>query len=181
MKTAIKICLLIYVFIFSACAKNEINKDDNTVNGAKTYHLEEIRQRVIRYNCKNEVTTDRTETTRAPTLRMSIQPNSFENLYGSSFENKTLNTIAGSITNHTDFTIDLNPGALNLEVQEGINQISYQFSYCSQLLPPPNDIQCAVTPDIRETGSVFINVTYGLTNLNETLEIRPTPDQCKTK
>jgi hypothetical protein len=162
----------------SACSRKELNKDDDTVNEAKTYYLLEQRQRVIRYNCQDQITSDKIETTKAPIDYVSIKPNSYKNLYGSSFDNLTMGTHAGSTIDYTDFTIDINPGFLNLEVAIGTNEISYKFYYCSQFLPPPKETLCAVQPEIRESGSVFINVVYESIELPGQSVIKPTPESC---
>ena len=171
---------LILLLGFTACSRKEISKDNDSVDKASTYALLEERQRVIRYNCQNVVTSDRVETVRAPLEHMTIKPNVLLGLYSSAFKNVTMNTTAGSIVNHTDFTIDFNPGTLNLEVREGINQIHYQFLYCDELkVIEGGGTTCASAPVERESGDVFINVTYELRNLEGFSEIKPSLESCQ--
>lgn len=165
-------------FTFSACIRTELNKENDSVNKAQTYSLVEHRQRVIRYNCQNQVISDQIESVKTPIEHLSIHPNDSAQLYSSRFENRSLNTSAGSIVNYTDFTIDLNPGLLNLEVQVGSNHIHYEFYYCTRLLPAPHQGQCAHTPELREAGSIFINVTYEKIDLSGESIVKPAPEDC---
>ncbi len=162
----------------TSCNRNEISKSNDTVDKAETFHLVEKRQRVMRYNCQNVLISDRVETVQAPILPMSIKPKTNLNVYSSTFKNLTVGTTAGSVINYTDFTIDLNPGLLNLEVQLGSNQISYQFYYCDQLSTVPGSHLCATPAELRESGSVFINVSYENIDLDGTSAIHPSPESC---
>lgn len=174
--------LILFLFLnllsLISCARKELNKEDDTVDEAQVHHLKEERQRVIRYDCQNAVVSDRVETVAAPIEHLSIKPTSSSQLFSSEFKNLTLNTLAGSISNYTDFTIDLNPGALNLEVKIGLNQIQYKFYYCNKLILPPEDHRCQTTPELRETGSIYINVSYEKIDLPGEQVIKPTPEQC---
>lgn len=174
-----KITTLLFVLLpLVACSRKELDKDNDSVDKAQTYHLLEKRQRVIRYNCQNQVTSDKIESVKTPIEHLSIKPQAGLLPYSSSFYNATLGTYAGSIVNHTDFTIDLNPGTLNMQVLIGINQINYKFYECAQLLPAPNEGQCAVAPELRESGSLFINVSYENIDLPGETLIKPSAEQC---
>jgi hypothetical protein len=172
--------VLAFSFLQMGCTAQDLNKNNDTVDKASTYSLVETRQRVIRYNCLSEVLSDKVETIKAPTARISIKPKIYTGLYTSSIGNATLRKQAGSITNFTDFTIDRNPGALNLEVQVGSNEITYNFFYCDQLVVNPDQSQsCKTTPESRESGSIFINVTYENQDLTGFSEVHPDPQSCK--
>lgn len=180
MKTQIRkpFVLLITILSLSACSRQQLNKDNDSIDKAQTYALVEQRQRVIRYNCQDQVISDEIESVKTPIEHLSIHPKVSDQLYSSSFDNLTLNTSAGSIVNYTDFTIDRNPGLLNLEVQVGTNQIDYKFYYCRQRLTAPNEGTCAHAPELQESGSIFIKVSYEKIDLPGETIVKPAPEQC---
>lgn len=171
--------LFAITLLLGSCSQKEANKNSDTVDKAQAFVLIEQRQRVIRYNCQDQVISDKIESVKPPIEHLSIHPQSSVQIYSSTFENVTIHTVPGVIVNYTDFTIDLNPGAFNLEVQVGINQIDYKFYYCSQLMPAPNEGKCAQMPELRESGSLFINVSYENIELPGESIVKPSLEQCK--
>jgi hypothetical protein len=179
-----KILVLLLGLSAFACAPKELDKSATTpeqaAESAPTV-LTRQWQRVIRYDCNNQVTSDKMETVKSPIQNVSIKPFEYTNLYSSEFKNLT-NGSSPSTLNLTDFVIDMAPSAFNMKVEEGINKIEYKFLYCDQtVVDAQGQTTCAKAPDVRESGTFFLNISYVQQNLDGFLELKPSPEECKPK
>lgn len=177
----LKVLFLSGMLMTSACAPEELNKENSSPDKAAKITLVEEQQRVLRYNCLGQVTSDKIETVKAPTKFVSIRADKEENLYSLQVRNRSMRSYAGLVVNGNGFTIDYNPGLLNLEVDQGLNEISYEFHYCYKL-SVPNDPRstCLDTPRIEESGSIFLDITFNLVDLPGFLELRSTETECRS-
>lgn len=168
------------LLFLSACSI-ELDKLANTEDKASPHTLTREWKTVVRYDCDGNVISKKMETTKSPTKFISISPKTFQNIHSSTFKNLTNGSANPSVIDFHKFTIDMAPTLLNMKVQDGINQISYEFSYCDQPelgqsgVPTGN---CLHTPVIRESGSLFINITYKQFWLDGEIHSKPTQDQC---
>ena len=169
--------LLISLVLFVAC--ENVSKTDHTTEGSA---LEEVfireRQRVVRYDCRGKVTSDKIETINSVSKSFSLNPKTKKNLYDFHAHNKTTDSSAGHVglLKEGVFTLDLAPTLFNIKANEGLNHIEWNFTYCDSL---KQDRTCAVAPVAKESGDLFIHIRQDVVNIEGIQEIRPSADQCK--
>lgn len=86
------------------------------------------------------------------------------------------------VVGRSSFTIDMAPTTLNLKVEEGLNEIHYQFFYCDEMKKNEQGhetSECAYKPELREEGSLFIKVIYQQNWLSGVDEIKPSKEECE--
>lgn len=168
--------------MLGACsAKNldkELLKTPDQALQADAHVLTRDWKRVVRHDCSGAVTSDKIETIKSPRELVSIKPNTFFALVSSQFTNETTGSGSPLITNYTDFTIDMSPTLLNMQVNEGINKINYQFLYCEHYNA---DLSCASAPVVHEQGSIYINVVYQQNFLDGVNMVYPTTEECASQ
>lgn len=169
--------LLIVLVLLTAC--ENVSKTEHTSEGSA---LEEVfirkHQRVVRYDCKGKVTSDKTETINSVSKSFTLNPKTKKNLYDFHAHNKTTNSSAGHVGMLKEgvFTLDLAPTVFNIKANEGMNHIEWKFTYCDS---PKQDGTCAVAPVAKESGDLYIHIREDVLNVEGIQEIRPTADQCK--
>ncbi len=180
-----QITLILSLFFISACSSEKLDKNvdspEEAQDSSNDFHLVRKWQRVIRYNCAGKVTSDKQETIQSPTMRVSIQPDVYNNLYSSSFKNVTNGSDHPLISNFDTFTIDMAPTVLNMQVNEGLNEIGYKFYYCFEYKKDwmgKVTGECAHQPELKESSSLFIFVIYEQIWLDGVLEIHPPDEGC---
>ena len=166
-----------------ACHSEDISKDSYTYEAASTYYLERAFQRVVRYDCSGDIVSDQIETVKSPRKSVRISPHQWDNLYSTKFKNVTLGSPAGAVVGRDTFTIDMAEAVFTMRVREGMNEISYEFYYCEQEVEDDSiegkSTRCAHDPELREAGTVFINVSYFETYRRGSIESRPSEASCK--
>ena len=164
----------------AACSPNNLDKSDTSIASAKSYTITRQFQRVVRYNCGGQVTSDKTETVAPPNIYVQISPQNGYHLDHSAYLNLTTGSSPGCIVSQTQFSIDTSPTACNMQVNPGLNQIQYSFYYCDGYTQQTDGNQICTTPlHIDETGKIYINVVYQEETLNGSSEVKPDPTQCQ--
>lgn len=159
--------------LFSACGAQNLSKNDPA--NPNDVHLEKHYQRVIRYNCQGQVTSDKVEVVKKSNQWVKVQPDAGFTVKGSEFRNRTSGDRADLITDYTTFQVKYTNGDLGMRVYYGFNTVDYKFQSCTQ---NPDGTCKAGTQYDAETGSVYLNVTYTEKTLSGYSEIReacPTP------
>lgn len=157
MRSFVSFLSLPFIVLLTGCGATTLDKYSATSIGIQREY-----QRVIRFDCDNQVISDKIETVRAPTEWVEIPPTRPSRVWSSSFYNTTTRSSAGMIAGNSKFQIDYSWGALNMHVQSGSNTIDYKFYECEEIAPPiPNQSPtCKTTPRLIEEGNLTINVSY---------------------
>lgn len=167
-----------------ACsAGTSLNKDDNSAESAQAFDLERVWQRTLRYDCSGALASDKYETVQSATQMVNLPPKDSTHLYSRDVQNVATSDIVKTWIGDS-FQINISPTVFDLQVNPGVNELRYSFSYCDEYKLDPQGIptsECAVTPDVRESGSVFINVTYNQTYVDKPVEIHPDPKDCSAR
>lgn len=148
-----------------------------TPEKAQEIGLHRIYQRIVRYNCVGAVTSDKYETTQSPRQLVRINPRHPLFFHNATFINQTNGDTGcqfGHYLNH--FVLDDAPGFCSMEVERGLNRISYQFSYCVEDLQSG---ECKTQEKIKESGALYVNIKYTEQTIHEPQHIHPTPEECK--
>lgn len=161
--TLLKLSLATFALSLTACSANLIGANANRPDKAQDVGLYAEQQEVKRYDCKGLLVSDKIETTHTPTMLVQIVPNSGGSISNSSFTNLRNNSSPSQIGSFTKFTIDHSPGFFNMHVLDGVNEISYKFTFSDGRI---------------EQGSRFINVSYSYALKPGYSEYRPTPQEC---
>lgn len=83
------------------------------------------------------------------------------------------------VADYVRFTIDMAPTLLNMKVEEGVNQIAFEFQYCDELIVDTQGATiCAHAPTVGEQGTLFIRVVYEQNWLPGFDEVRPSYETC---
>ncbi len=168
--------ILFLLIILASCEK--LSKTDYA-SESNPYKETLIRkqQRVIRYNCKGEIRSDKIETINSVSRIYTLEPKETKNLYDFDAVNKTTNSKAGRLGafNQGIFTLDLAPTIFNIKAIEGVNEIAWSFYYCSKL---NSDKRCIGNPELKESGTLYIEFKQEVQFINEISEIRPTKEEC---
>ncbi len=165
------------LLILSGCEK--VSKTDHQTEGTA---LEETfvrnKKRVIRYNCKGDITSDKIETINSVSKQFSLKPNIKTNLWDFTAKNVTTNSTKGKVWfDKGVFTLDLAPTVFNIKANEGMNEISWKFHYCNDV--DTQNSKCKHEPIIKESGTLFIHIRHEVVVLEGADEIRPTAEECR--
>jgi hypothetical protein len=181
-----KIVLSALMSILMACDSKKLDKEIDSTEEANqssnSFTLLRKWQRVVRFDCAGKIYSDQQETVQSPRAPVSITPYVFENLYSSSFRNLTNGSAGPAVSNFVTFVIDMAPTFLNLKVEEGVNEIGYEFSYCQELKKDGKGqptSECEHIPVVKESGTLFIFVIYLQMWSDELLEIHPDQKNCR--
>jgi hypothetical protein len=75
------------------------------------------------------------------------------------------------------------PTLLNMKVEEGLNLIQYEFYYCDELKKQDKTDQptgqCNHTPQLRESGQLYLRVQYVQNWLDGQDVVKPSEEDCK--
>jgi hypothetical protein len=177
MKKNFNLIPLLLISLMFGC--KSVSKDDHqNEESALQETIIRRHKRVIRYNCKDEITSDKIETIRAVSKKFSIDPASSKIPWGFSATNETTRSTQGSVWfGKGVFTLDLAPTLFNIKANEGLNKISWSFSYCDK--KDEEGKNCLYTPEVRETGVLFINIKQETVFEEGVEEIRPTGEACQ--
>lgn len=151
--------------LLSACSGQDIPEDADSPENAFGVSLTRVYQRIIRYDCDNNVTSDRIEEIDGPDKMMEIKPvtGSEASIDDPDFYNVTTGDGPGVIIDNTKFAIDYDGLWSRMEVTDGINRIDYKFRYYNG--------------DVEE-GSRYINVSYSEYVKDGYQEYRPHESEC---
>jgi hypothetical protein len=162
----------------TGCSGRILDKSADHPSVAEHVPLDRIYQRTLRYDCYNNVLSDEWETISSPVADVEIHPDDRYDLYSSDFMNVQTGS-RPSTSGLTSFRIDYAPGLFNMRVVEGINEIRYWFYYCDlTYVNAEGHTDCTHTPELKETGSIFIRVTYEEIRDEQIREIRPSYQSC---
>ncbi len=163
MKTLfLKLSLATWALTLTACGGSLIPEDSNTEEKAHAIGLEAHKQQVRRYDCNNNLVSDKIEVVKPATKFMQIPQTKGGAITHSDIRNVRTDS-APAVVNGTSFTIDTSPGFLNMHVARGINEIQYTYKFHN---------------GDSEVGKRFIDVTYSEVTLPGVSEVRPTPQYC---
>lgn len=170
-----KYFFLSLALLTSACGI-KLDKRASSADKAQNIGLHRIYQHTIRYNCDGSVKSDKYETTQSPRAAVRIHPKHHFFFHDSKFVNKNNNDTgcqAGRF--FQNFVIDDAPGFCSMIVERGINEISYQFSYCKE----DDAGKCKGEEKIKESGSLFVKINYSEEKIDTPVHIHPSPEECK--
>lgn len=175
--------LFVGLTMLTACGKGTaLDTKDTTMDSAQTFTLTKISQRTQRFDCNDNLQSDQVETVQMPVQEVSISPSTPGTVYSFNVTDLTNGHIAQMTANNTSLYIDCGDGALSLWVNQGINQLNYQFTTCDKFTTDPTTGQstsvCADTPTTLDSGSFYINVSCVEQTLSGIRSIHPTADQC---
>lgn len=185
MRTFSKFMTIVALAVCSltACTGAELDKNATSPQKAETYQLVRDWKRVTRYNCAGEVTSDQIETVRSPNKFMTIQPKSYQGLYSARFVNLTNHSQAGVVSGNNSFTMDMAPSWLNMQVEEGLNVIQYEFYDCDEFKKDPTTNEptreCKHAPELRESGYLYLRIQYIQNWLDGQDVVKPSDEECK--
>lgn len=167
--------------IFIGCGDGTLlSKSDSTPNNAQVFNLTRVTQRVVRYDCKGEVTSDQQELQSAPREWVSLYPNKAENFYTLKVSNSAVHRIIEM--GGYKFWLDAGNGELSMWVNNGINELDYSFNYCHKKAVDAHGNptgECAHVPIPEESGKMYVNINYTEKVLDGTQEVHPTKEECK--
>lgn len=162
-----KIVFLIGVAaLVSACSGEIVPENADKPESAYPVTLTEVTQRVVRYNCQNQVISDKIEVVSEPEKIISIHPTypgwNSNNVSSSTFKNKQTGDTPDFVWDDVNFYVGYRSGG-SMKVVAGLNQLDYSFNF---------------TDGINESGSRFLNVTFTEKFNSSTLEYHPTTEEC---
>jgi hypothetical protein len=78
------------------------------------------------------------------------------------------------------FTVDIAPTVFHIQVIPGLNEINYEFTYCYDVVYDSENqtTTCAHTPDVEQSGTMWIDVDYKEVTLEGTSHIHPSEETC---
>ncbi len=161
----VKAMALMGLLGLTACSAKSIPPSANTPEKATVINLEREKQRVVRFDCGNNVISDGFEQVHAPEEFVKIEPagQDFATFVtASDFRNVTTHDGPDLIVGHTKFTVTYDAG-IYMRVRPGVNEITYSFQFSD------GDI---------ETGSRFIDVFYSERVLSGERYEHPQPEDC---
>jgi hypothetical protein len=169
------------------CHKNDFNP--RPINTTKNIHIERQYQRVVRYNCQDQVTSDKVETVKSPHGgNVKIRPKVLDSLTqqpaykGQWLKIENRQRCEGGTVTFDDLDrmvanlfVDMAPGVFSFQVQAGTNIIDYIFYICKEL----DAKQECISKLVEEEGSLVLDVDYVEKNLQGIRQIHPTEEECK--
>lgn len=173
-----KLLLVTFLVILSSC-ENVSKTDFASAESPFKETIVRKKQRVIRYNCKGEIQSDKVESLNGLWKIYTIEPKVKTNLFDFVAVNKTTGSKAGrlGVFKTGVFTLDLAPTLFNINAVEGLNVIDWSFHYCSK---PIENHGCSVKTEVKESGTFYIDIKYEVEFINEIDEVRPSKEECKS-
>ena len=176
-----------------ACGKKSSkSKPDSVINPVverpleitqrETVNFVRKEQMTARYNCKGELTSHKLETLNSLSKKITIDYPNRKNAWSYSVYNRrTKNRNRGFSSTEGKFVVDYAPTVFNMQVKEGINDVEYIFSNCSQVgKDPQGQVVCLGTVTQEKEGMVQIDVYYSSVTIPGERTFRPTPESCAT-
>lgn len=183
---AIVLLFLVNTTILIGCGSSRLDKGATSVESAQGHVLSREYQRTTRYDCQNQVVSDKLEVVNDSKEFVEIRPASTDGFYSGIFKNLTNGKSPGCLVGRTKFNINITDTVCDMKVEPGVNKISYRFLYCDNMqstTDPDGTVShtCVSTPVEREQGELFIRVEYHESTRPGVREIHPTPSQCATQ
>lgn len=180
------IVLTLILMSFLSCDRDEINQDQNSRENPQDVNIVKKKQRTIRYDCDENITSDRLETLNLPIKSFQIKPKIKRNVY--SFDASNGFTERGALVDSIGvFGINLSPTIFNLRAYPGLNAIDYNFKYCNRLVEQVDNRAnrssrtrkvCAHEPVTKETGSLYLYITISTEEVPGIREVKKSPKDC---
>ena len=168
--------------LFIGCGDGTLlSKSDSTPSNAQKFNLTRVTQRTVRYDCKGKVTSDQQELQSAPREWVSIYPNKAEDFWNLEVTNSARHRTLG--VGDFKFWLDAGDGAFSMWVNNGINELDYNFTYCHKKAVDSHGKptgECAHAPQAEENGKIYVDINYTEKVLDGELEVHPTPEECKS-
>jgi hypothetical protein len=161
----------------TACSADVLNKKADSEDKALSYSLVRVYSNVKRTRCDGSLISEGIEMISDSKKLVRIEPDVATNFYSASFKNLTNGKSPGCMVDKTKFNINITSTACDMKVEQGINRINYKFAYCNELETKqdangqPYQV-CKTTPDVREQGDLYINVSYSEEMRPGTLEYK---------
>lgn len=177
-KLAVIIQLSIMMSVLVACNGTDVFPEDHqTSDTAIEMELIKVLKRVKTYNCEGQEISDDWSVWSAPKERIQIRPSTYRNLTGSHFRNNTTNSSPSWVIGHDSFNIDMASTLFNMRVNEGINEISYKFSFCDS---ERNDSE-PCDDSYEEVGNLYMNIKYRVEREEGIYESHPSEEECNVE
>jgi hypothetical protein len=181
MKELLQITGLLIVMIGLTSCAEVVDPENTTANDPLNITLTRKNQHTIRYNCAGEVVSDRIETRNNVKKSFKIKAEERSDLWGFSAINRETGDSRGRISNGMGrFTVDIAPTVFHIQVIPGLNEINYEFTYCYDVVYDSENqtTTCAHTPDVEQSGTMWIDVDYKEVTLEGTSHIHPSEETC---
>ena len=169
--------LLILLFLFVGC--ENVSKTEHASEGSALEQTFIRRQkRVVRCNCKGDVTSDKIETINGVNKTFTVKPKSKTNLHSFDVTNESTKSNGGwlGLFREGVFTLDLASTVFYMKANEGLNKLNWAFKYCLKCNP---DGTCAEVLSTKESGTLFIHISEEKVFEEGKDEIKPAPESCK--
>jgi len=162
--------LIFVVISLIAISCVEINKlDHQTPATAKAVTINRQMQRVIRYDCQGRISSDQLEEVQGPSLQFYMASNSTVDLLEFKALNETTNSLKGIIAyDQGTFILDLAKETTEMKAVEGINQIYWAFTFCTE---KDQSGKCT-KKEIKEAGTAYLNISLGEEILEGKIKIK---------
>lgn len=179
--TRIVLAALSLMFL-NACSANILDKGATDETKAQTHSLEREYQRTRRYDCYGRLSSDSYELVGDSKELVQINPR-ISGSYSSAFRNETTGSSPACVAEGTKFNINMADTTCDMRVQQGLNRISYAFSYCDRYTTLTDREgrsykTCAHEPYVREQGQLFIRVSFSERRNEEIRNVHPYPEEC---
>lgn len=161
--------------IFISC---EELPDDSSQANPYEHTFTRKKQQTKRYNCLGEVVSNSLETINSLTKSFKILSATGESPYRFIATADRSSDSGGFVIGRFGaFTVDFAPSLFNLQVYEGLNEIRYQFIYCSKKDEDTNE--CLEPLRYSKEESFWIDVKYRVILLEGIREIKPSEQECQ--
>ena len=144
----------------------------------KSVELNAVLQRTQRFDCNANLVSDQWEKLKAPMHNFKFPLAKPSAVWRSQYYNKTTDSFAQSISNHSVFSIDYNFDWRSMHVAKGMNQIEYKLLYCSQ--PVDSDEDCPSVQSVQN-GNFYLKIFYAETRKADVRKIYPSTEQCENQ
>ncbi len=166
---------LIVALLFTACSQPE-NSDNSDVQSYQQVNLQSVYQRTLRYDCSNNLYSDAWERLKSPMQNLKLQVAKPTAIWRSSYYNRTTDSYAKTVNNHSEFSIDYYFDYNSMHVSKGLNLIEYSYEYCE--FPVDADEDCPQIQSVKRSN-FYLKISYTENRLPEVRKIFPDPSQCE--
>ena len=175
--------LLILVFVTQlASSCTDVDPTETSPVSPQEVNLVRKNQRVLRYNCKDELVSDKVETVNSIQKTLLVKPTQTENLWSFNAINKNNNSRTGGILNNAGkLTLNISPTVFHMRVTPGVNQIEYTFEYCRHFIKEEGlsgKAEACTEGFEEQRGEIYVFVNYSEELLPGEMVIKPTPASC---
>ncbi|MAZ47399.1 MAG: hypothetical protein CME65_02480 [Halobacteriovoraceae bacterium] len=177
----LKLTALIALFLTQISCQEEASGETSAVKPWEHTFVREI-QYVRRYNCSGEMVSQGEETINSLAKTYQVEAESMRDLWSFRAHGDLGEYRGHLVENRGQFTVDLSPTVFNIRVREGLNEIRYQFGYCSDVRVDPENAEeyCGHAIEFTREKSFWLLVKYRVKNLTGVKDIHPSSESCES-